>query len=1198
MILKKLNQVDISRPTISTAVSSELPDRPKSKPVSRLQWFRNMPVRGKQLMGLLTSEVISVVGLVGVSSLLVVIGGRIQLLNQAKSELAVSNIAYDIKVDQMGLGFRAQSDHQVVIEAVQAQTTGLSAPQFNALKQVLQNEVQARNIEYATLVDQNRHIIANAHQNRAGETFDPEGLVSRVLENPEQIKASALVSPQELQKESITLPEPFANQTALIRYTVTPVFAPNSQKVLGVLICGDIINGKLPIVQHTLESFQSGYSAIYLRQPTGEFAIATSMYLGNQPDIQQAQSNIQLTDTAILKKANLAAGETITQRLQIDGQSYTAAAQSIQNISGEPIAILVRGTSETALNALVRRLLTIQLLVAAVALLADIVLAIWLGRTIVDPIKRLQQITQRFKSGDRQARAQPLSDDEIGQLAETFNKIADTVVSSEQALLQETQRQALQTERAKILAEFTTQMRGIWDLEDILNISVEVVRDVLQVDRVLIAQPAVTDLDIEIKAESVVRSWPKALGQTLKNVFSLETLTRYQQDQMSSQDNVETASTQIYRDFLDQLEVRSDLIVPIFISDQWFGLLCLHQCTYSRRWEQAEQDWLETFSAQIGAAMAQAAFLQQQQAAIQREKQLYAIVSHFRESLDVAKIFKAVVNDLRHTLETDRAIVYTFDDQWQGTIIAESVDDQWRATIGTLIADPCFAETHVEPYKNGRIHTVADIYQANLTDCYLTQLESFQVRANAVAPILSEAKLIGLLIIHQCSGARAWQADEITLLKHVALQLGYALEQAHLFEQNEKFRLSAAVLSGQQQQKEQLQDEVTLLKKHVENLLVEQKEASRLSAATLSEQQHQKEQLQTEIDLLLEYSESISTQRYQKEHLQYEITLLIEYLERVAQGDLTAQADVTTHEVGAIASRFDTIVQHISQKIDAVKRAAVQINTSLIENEDTIQTLIKDLFKQRQVSKIALESVKNIQTSNHTVAENVEEVTTVTQSTANTAKMGELVVESAVENVMLVQATLDQTTQKLKQVDEASQHIAQLGTLISQIATQTQLLSINTGIEAAKLESGGEQFAIAASEVGQLTVQASQATQEIEEIVTKVRVELNEAMDVLKLGATQAIEGAHLLWQTNDNFTHIQSVSEQVGQLIKFISEVVIAQGQSTQKTSELIQQVVQIADDVSDASCQVSSSLQKTVGITQYLQTPVSGFQVAATKI
>jgi hypothetical protein len=187
------------------------------------RWFHNLPIRRKQLLALIGSEVISVLGLVGVGSWLIVSAGRAQLLNQAQSEVAVTEVEYNIKINQMGFGFRGQSENTAVVEAAKAYLSTRTVPgdlqaQVSA---ILANEVKARQIEYATLVGADMRIIASANADRTGEKFDPQGLVSTVLSNPRQIKASAIVSWAELQKEAPPLPEGFLRQDSLIRYSTT-----------------------------------------------------------------------------------------------------------------------------------------------------------------------------------------------------------------------------------------------------------------------------------------------------------------------------------------------------------------------------------------------------------------------------------------------------------------------------------------------------------------------------------------------------------------------------------------------------------------------------------------------------------------------------------------------------------------------------------------------------------------------------------------------------------------------------------------------------------------------------------------------------------------------------------------------------------------------------------------------------------------
>lgn len=96
----------------------------KKQHFSLLQWYYNLPIRSKQVTRLYTSQIISVFGLVGVGAVLVVTAGRTQLLNQAKAELAVTEINYNIKVNQMGYGFRGQSDNAAIVAAAISHTAG------------------------------------------------------------------------------------------------------------------------------------------------------------------------------------------------------------------------------------------------------------------------------------------------------------------------------------------------------------------------------------------------------------------------------------------------------------------------------------------------------------------------------------------------------------------------------------------------------------------------------------------------------------------------------------------------------------------------------------------------------------------------------------------------------------------------------------------------------------------------------------------------------------------------------------------------------------------------------------------------------------------------------------------------------------------------------------------------------------------
>ncbi|NJO94293.1 MAG: GAF domain-containing protein [Hydrococcus sp. RM1_1_31] len=111
---------------------------------------------------------------------------------------------------------------------------------------------------------------------------------------------------------------------------------------------------------------------------------------------------------------------------------------------------------------------------------------------------------------------------------------------------------------------------------------------------------------------------------------------------------------------------------------------------------------------------------------------------------------------------------YSREDNTKGKIVAESVAIGLPRAIGQIIDDPCFDAWYNEKYEQGRVQALDNIYESGLTECYIEQLSKLSIQATLTAPILSQGKLISLLIAHQCSGQRAWQPSEIELFTQIA----------------------------------------------------------------------------------------------------------------------------------------------------------------------------------------------------------------------------------------------------------------------------------------------------------------------------------------------------------------------------------------------------------------------------------------------
>lgn len=168
---------------------------------------------------------------------------------------------------------------------------------------------------------------------------------------------------------------------------------------------------------------------------------------------------------------------------------------------------------------------------------------------------------------------------------------------------------------------------------------------------------------------------------------------------------------------------------------------------------------------------------------VRRESLINRISTQIRDSLELEPILQTTVQAVRSQLATDRVVVYRFQENWTGEVVVEDVDPVWQTTLGEIGSDNCFPSGLAEHYESGRIRAINDIYHAGLDDCHIQYLESLQVRANLIVPILLKKQLWGLLIAHECREPRVWSSSEIELLLALAGQVGIAIGQADLYRQ-------------------------------------------------------------------------------------------------------------------------------------------------------------------------------------------------------------------------------------------------------------------------------------------------------------------------------------------------------------------------------------------------------------------------------
>ncbi len=164
---------------------------------------------------------------------------------------------------------------------------------------------------------------------------------------------------------------------------------------------------------------------------------------------------------------------------------------------------------------------------------------------------------------------------------------------------------------AQVLTRVRDQIRSTLDLKTILQTIVREVRILLDTDRTVVYQFA-TGSQGEVVVEDVRGEWQSILGlKSPEECFSEGSSCFYKEGKVRAIHDICTANlTPCHREFLESLQVKGSIIVPIGQNSQFWGLLIVHECSRPRVWQTAEQELLQNLADQAAIAIHQAELYQ------------------------------------------------------------------------------------------------------------------------------------------------------------------------------------------------------------------------------------------------------------------------------------------------------------------------------------------------------------------------------------------------------------------------------------------------------------------------------------------------------------------------------------------------------------------------------------------------------------
>lgn len=304
---------------------------------------------------------------------------------------------------------------------------------------------------------------------------------------------------------------------------------------------------------------------------------------------------------------------------------------------------------------------------------------------------------------------------------------------------------------------------------------------------------------------------------------------------------------------------------------------------------------------------------------------------------------------------------------------------------------------------------------------------------------------------------------------------------------------------------------------------------------------------------------------------------------RVAAGDLTQPMRSGQAAANSLVAAIDDMQTRLRLLIGDVKQGAETTSGNALALRQSAREVAEANSLQSDSAAMITAAIEELTTAIAVMAESAGSAADATRITRETAVESGRIIHQAINEIGNISAEARASTASMLELQQHTRQISGFAREIKEISEQTNLLSLNAAIEAARAGDSGRGFAVVADEVRKLATRTADTTRMIESLVTQLGNAAETSSTAVAATAERSRRGTELAEQAESAIARIESFCERSAVAAREIVEVLGEQrlaaeqiAQNTERMAQMIERGARAAQESSASANQVATQADR----------------------